>query len=412
MSDSKMITRNASRGIAYVLALLVLVVLGTLAVAFAATVGLNARKSDNNQKAQAALLTAESGLHYMLMSLRDVRLPGTTTQETFIADLTDALGQQLDGTPNLAGQIVCNLGQSVLVPPIAVPEGTFTSYLTLVDETHCRLETIGAAKGTSRRVSIDFELVSKRPTVFDYGIASNGQIIIHGNAQVVGVNDPAEASVLSATTNHDDAIIIDGGITVSGDLYAAGTNSYVSISGNPQIAGSSDPEVYASHVHTGVDVPDFPGVDTSPLAALATNVVDSTTDTSSSGLVFNNIRIAAGTNPVFSGDVTVNGVIYVEAPNIVVFEGRTELNGLVATQESDEPLENCQIRFAGGVAASGVDALPDTPEFAPVKEHTGTFIVAPGFGVTFAGHFSAINGCIAADQHDSRISNRPGGLSH
>jgi len=146
-------------------------------------------------------------------------------------------------------------------------------------------------------------------------------------------------------------------------------------------------------------VPDFPSFDTSGLAALATGgVIDASTPINEVGQVFNNVRIAAGTNPVFAKDVSLNGVIYVEAPNIVQFEAKATINGLIATEESGLPLESCQLRFAGRVEASGVDTLPDTPEFTLVKEQTGTFIAAPGFGVTFSGNFSAINGCIAADQ--------------
>ena len=48
--------------------------------------------------------------------------------------------------------------------------------------------------------------------------------------------------------------------------------------------------------------------------------------------------------------------------------------------------------------AYGVEVLPDTPEFAAVKQQTGTFVLAPGFGVTFSGNFGAVNGSIAADQ--------------
>jgi hypothetical protein len=145
-------------------------------------------------------------------------------------------------------------------------------------------------------------------------------------------------------------------------------------------------------------VPDFPTVNVTPIATLATNVVDATTDTSVPGSVFNNIRIAAGTNPVFASDVIINGAVYVEAPNIIKFAGQTTLNGVVVTEQSEQPLEKCQITFAGTVTANGVDDLPDIPEFALIKEHTGTFVAAPGFGVTFAGNFSAINGAVAADK--------------
>ena len=91
-------------------------------------------------------------------------------------------------------------------------------------------------------------------------------------------------------------------------------------------------------------------------------------------------------------------MVYVEAPNVVRFEGGAELNGFIVTQDTGQTIGNCQIHFAGHVEAHGVEALPDTSQFAAVKQQTGTFIVAPGFGVTFAGSFSAINGSIAADQ--------------
>jgi len=397
MTTSKAKTRNASPGIAYVMALLLLVILTTLAVAFAATTNLNVRKSDNNQKAQAALLTAESGLHYMVMTLRGVRLPENTTAETFLANLADSLGLKLDGTGNLPGQGVSNTGTAVYVPSIAIPHGAFVSYLTRTDAGNCRLEVVGTAGGLSRRVSMEFELQIRRPAVFDYGLASKGQISIFGNASIVSVNDPSDASVLSATVSHADAIIIDGNTTISGDLHAAGADSYVSISGTPEIAGSTDPEVYADNIHIGVEVPDFPAVDTDPFLALATgDIIDSSFDFSQSGLVLNNLLIKAGTNPTFSNDITINGVVYIEAPNVVKFTGNTTMNGVIATEGSDEPIENCKLTFSGGVTVGSVEDLPE--EFAAVKQLSGTFIVAPGFDVTFSGHFSAINGCIAADK--------------
>ena len=50
------------------------------------------------------------------------------------------------------------------------------------------------------------------------------------------------------------------------------------------------------------------------------------------------------------------------------------------------------------MTANSVDTLPDTPEFAQIRQHPGTFIVAPGFDVSFEGTFGTINGSIAADK--------------
>jgi hypothetical protein len=130
---------------------------------------------------------------------------------------------------------------------------------------------------------------------------------------------------------------------------------------------------------------------------MATTVVDANTDLS--GGVFSNIRIAAGTNPDFTSDTVINGIIYVESPNTVTFHGQCTINGMIVTQPvAGQPIEDCQIDFRGGTSMPGVGVLADTAEFAAIKQMVGTSILAPGFGVVFRGNSSAINGTIAADE--------------
>jgi hypothetical protein len=390
--------QRSQRGVASLMALVLLVLLCVLSVGLAMTTDLNMRKSENTQRAQAAQLQAESGQEYMVKNLKTLRIPGNTTESNFNENIAASLNTRIYPAVFIPGNIVTYTSAEIIVPRIRLGEGTFNSTLARLNNGRCRLTTQGTVDGISRTVSIDFELAIRRPAVFDYGLASKGQIIIQGNAEIIGVNSPSEASVLSATTSETNAILVDGNTTISGDLYAAGQDSVVLVSGNPTIAGSKDPNVFGDHIHFGVQVPDFPEMDTASLAPLATNVIDSSTNTSSKDLVFNNVRILAGTNPTFNSDVALNGIIYVEAPNIVRFEGKATITGMIVTEDNSLPLSQCQLKFAGSVKATSVDALPDTQEFQAVKQETGTFIAAPGFGVTFAGNFSAINGCIAADQ--------------
>jgi len=255
----------------------------------------------------------------------------------------------------------------------------------------------GSANGVSRRVRIDTSVNIKRSGVFDYGFATRGQFSMSGNARIVGVNSPSEASILSATTSHTDAITISGNTVVSGDLSAAGPTT-IGISGSPTIGNTNDPALWGQHCHFGVTAPDFPQYDTVSLAPLATTTIDSTTDFSRI-TTLSNVRIKAGTNPNFSSKTVINGIIYVEAPNNVSFSGQVTVNGLIVTAPAEPAqLPNCQISFTGGVEAYGVEALPDTAEYTQVKKQTGTFILAPGFGVSFSGHVTAVNGNIAADQ--------------
>jgi hypothetical protein len=269
--------------------------------------------------------------------------------------------------------------------------------VTWVQDGRCRLTVAGLAHGLERCLAVDLAVEPRLPGVYYYGLASKGSISISGSARVVGVNYMTEGNIFSGTQSHVDAISIRGsGVELSGDLSVSGDQNTITITGSPSIGGSSDSAQVVQHLHFGVEPPDFPTLDLAPLAALATNTL--TPEISTSGGTISNVRIPAGMNPVFSSDVTLNGVVHIEAPNIVQFAGHTTINGLIVTDDSNQPLEDCQLRFAATVDATGVEVLPDTEEFAAVKEQTGSFLLAPGFGVTFTGNFETINGSIVADQ--------------
>jgi len=390
-------TIRCRRGSVYLLSLILLAVFLSLAIAFMAMSDLSLAKGSNYDRATSARMTAESGLSYMLAVLGQLRLPGTTCADDFADNLCQALAARMDFTANLAGEQITVSGSDVCVPDIATDEGSFDCRIRWVGPNRAYMEVRGLSRGASRRIAMELDLLVRQPLVFDYGLASRGQVSISGNSSIVGVNYPEEANVISTTTSQPDAILIEGNTTVSGGLMTSGEDALIIIEGTPSIAGSTDPNVYADSIHMGVETPDFPELDLGPLQALATNVVNSETDIENDS-VFSNIRIAPNTNPVFTSKVVINGVIFIEAPNIVKFDGGADVNGFIVTEATNEALSDCQIFFGGHVEAKSVAVLPDTPEFADVKEQTGTFVVAPGFGVTFAGSFSAINGTIAADQ--------------
>ena len=391
---------QSRRAFASMLSILFLAMMCALSFAFFSQTNLELQKSENFQEAADARLGAESGLRFLLYHLKEVRLPADTTEATFAANLRSALALRLDGTANLDGATVQSTADAVFVPEIHVDESSvFHAWIKWAGSDRCRLEVTSSAHGLSRYTTIDLVLTPRLPGVFEYGMASRGQIEIGGSTRIVGVNSPDEADVFSAIMSQPGAIsITSSAVEISGDLFLAADPSYVTIQGSPSIGGTTDPDAIDSHIHCGMEPPDFPELNTAPLVALATNVVDASTDTSVSGQTFDNIRIAPDTNPVFASDVVVNGVIYVEAPNTVSFTGHATVNGIIVTEDSDQPIASCQITFAGTADANGVEALPDTPEFAEVKQHTGTFILAPGFGVNFQGDANTIQGSLAADQ--------------
>ncbi len=390
-------TNAKRRGVGHLVALLLLCVFSTLGLAMVTVANSSLNKSDNLRGTADALLAAESGLNFMTLTLGHIRLANDTTEANFLPRLYDALSARLDGSVNLNGQALLVDSTCIYVPSIQVSGRTFRCWIGWSGPSRCRLSVEGHAGLARRTVSLDYDLVGKLPGVFDYGLASKGKITISGSARVLGVNDYREANVLSATTSTAESILISGSsVHVSGDLFAAGESSYVSIIGSPWIAGSSDPVEVAEHIHFGAETPDFPEVTTDHLRPLAVNVIDSTTKTISGG-VYNNVVIKANTNPTFGNTAVFNGIVYIEQPNDVKFNGQVTINGFIVTEPGGDP-STCKIEFAGTCDSNGMDILPDTPEFAAVKAETGTFLLAPGFETKFTGTFSTINGSVAADQ--------------
>ena len=390
---------NTSRnGVAYVIAIMVMAILVTIAAAFAAFSNLGAQTSKNVADVHGARLAAESGLSFAIAQIRLIGLPSDTDYDTVIPNIAAALGERLDGSSNLAGETVTFSANTVHVPRITMDDGAFEIFIIKQPDNTLTMEVHGFAKDVERVAAINLLLRPGHPnSVFRYGLASRGPITITGDGEILGKNELTEASVIS-TTEAEVAVTIDGTTVVDGDISSTGESTSVVISGTPTIAGSTDPAVIAEHIHFAVEPPVFPEVDTSIFKSLATNVVDATTNTGQAGQVFENIIIKAGANPTFAADTIVNGVVYVEAPNIVTFSAKVTLNGVVATEDTDLGIESCKVHFGAQVEAYGVEALPDEPQFADVKELTGTSIVAPGFDVSFAGHFSTISGSIAADK--------------
>jgi hypothetical protein len=244
------------------------------------------------------------------------------------------------------------------------------------------------------------KMVPVSADAFNYAVASKGGISVSGSATIDGMTSPDEAGVLSISQDAF-AISVGGSATIGGDLYltADGEDSVYLQGGGLSVGGSSDiDEIVGDHVHRLPEDPDFPELDLTPFQNLTTTVIDSSTDLSGPGLIVNNARIAAGTNPEFKQDTVINGILYIESPNTVTFKSKATLNAIIVTEDATGLAGPNELDFKGQVSAPGVDALPDTPEFQAVKAQSGTILLAPGFDVQFCGSVNSINGTIAADQ--------------
>jgi hypothetical protein len=148
----------------------------------------------------------------------------------------------------------------------------------------------------------------------------------------------------------------------------------------------------------GVAEPEWPGVDPSVFRPYATNVYSGS---GAGDLTLSNIRIPPNTNPTFSGNVTIRGVVYVESPNKVKFSGNANVVGVIVCEEpAVNDLKKNYIHFTGNMSTSGVENLPAEPTYDGLRELTGTFLLAPGFSTKFTGNFNTINGCMVASEFE------------
>ena len=387
---------NRKGAFACILALVLLAIMAALGAALAAGTGLSLVQSTNQASIQCSLLQSESGLAYLTYVLRDAALPAQATGQDLLNALSTALQTRLNGTANLAGAHVTVVGSTISIPSVATGQGRFSAAITLTADNVVNLTVTGSDGKTTRSVGLNFNPQGGHTAVFDYGVASRSAVCLTGNASIHGANDPSEANLLSTTTSTLESFHLTGNCHLDGDIYSANPNSYVTLTGNVTV-GEATGSAIQNHIHIGVGDTEFPEVDPTVFAPFATNIVDSHT-TTSGNLTFTNIRIRANTNPTFSGNTTLRGVVFIEAPNQVRFTGNLNCTGVIVTQDAGENVYTTNtLRFTGNTTLRGVEELPDTPEFAQLRQMPGTSLLAPGFGVTFTGNFGSVGGCMAAD---------------
>ena len=396
---------NDRTAMVYLLALVLLTLLASLGAAMAYNTTLSATQAGNEARALDARMAAESGMGYMLMELDGARVPTNTTGATLITNLAAELADLFEGSGNMVPGAIVSTSTSIFLPSIPLGNASFSTQFTLESDgaggQRCRMTVTGSRGQARRQASIALALTPRPVAAFDYGIASKGRIYINGSALVDGVNSGQEATIFSMSSS-PVAIEAGGHATIGGDLFVTSDDitSILLAGGGMEVAGESD--IFAildNHAHFGVEEPDFPEIDISPFAALTTGIIDVNTSLPNEDIALNNIRIKAGANPKFTRDTVINGVLYIEAPNTVVFSAGTTINGIIVC-EDDAAVADADktIEFRGHVSAPGVEALPDTAEFAAVKALDGTIALAPGFSMTFKGATNTINGTIAADQ--------------
>lgn len=365
------------RGITSVLAMLYLVLFSALAVGFYAATNTQTQIASNDERVARAFFACESGMDFMRYQLARVSVPPATPVDQVVDELYADLETQLNSTGNLTA--IEKVGNTISIPAtghIQLDGGNDSRFRAIITdwagEIVVKVEGQSGGLSTTRAITMDFSRATKPSTVFDYAVASKGQIYMKKGAvtSVAGV-DPIIATMMSALAA-DPAIDVRGG-TIGGDLSVTDMGT-VDVSGG-NVGGSNIPSVIMSdHVHE-VEAPEFPTIDTDIYRQYATNSFVSGARTQQ------NIIIPANTNPQFNGGDTVQGIMYIESPNVVTFRGNFNLQGFIVFENDGDSSENV-LDFRGNVSQA---PLPSGSAFDPLRSTSGVAILGPTAAVTMSG---------------------------
>jgi hypothetical protein len=258
-----------------------------------------------------------------------------------------------------------------------------------------------------RAFEVKFRTVDRDSTVFGYGIASPGPLLIDSTGVIQGT-PAAQANILSTFKGANPVTIGTGNATNPGGT--AGTITTMSgfepvLKSGVSVGGSTDLTVIKKDsikkVGTAASpAPAMPLADTAELKPFAKNAYSSLNTT------HENILIKANTNPTFSNGHTVRGLVYVEQPNVVKFNGNVTVQALIVTEDrgvgtvtGSNPTDYLYFAGNGGAKLPLEDLVKaEAGKFGFLEGYVGSFIVAPGFFVELTGNFGTIQGNVAGDR--------------
>lgn len=394
MSPGRITGRATPKGVAFLVTLIFVALFTCVALALVTMADTNMAIGRDRLHINQSSTLAETGLLLTQQELGGLVVSGETAASVHDEIADHFRAAWVDSTMVDTVAITANAA-GVVLPPIWLTRadgrsGTIELVIMADGGAHetpsVVIQSTGRFAGAVRTAYYDLGIQTGLAVFRDYGILSKSRILITNNAKIQGANNDAEGSILSMS-NHPTAIDMRNNTRVSGDAGVTDENSSISLLNNARIGGEQI---------TDADEPEWPEIDASGLEQYVEEIV--TGDVTGSHML-HNIRIPAGTNPTFDGNINLCGVIYIESPNKVTFKGNTNICGVIVTEEP--PVENLsanQIHFLGNTTVSSVANLPDESRYDGLHDQTGTFMLAPGFQAKFTGNFSTIHGVMAAGQ--------------
>jgi Tfp pilus assembly protein PilX len=385
------------RGAALIISMVFVLVFSALGVALFSMSSGNVQMANNQQKAERAFASAESGVQVMRYWLSQVLIPSSTAPSDYLSTIVGTLQSEL--TANYISNITVNSDGSIA--PVTLDSGTGQTFegqiqMSATDPYTLEAFATGNCGGIARTIRINYNIQPYEHPIFNFGLATKGPLDFPGNPTFAAVNSNWEADIYIESLTNPLALCVIGNTNFDGDINVGNPDSDPQnfFLGDVQIAGDTGQAAIDNHVDIGADSVDFPLPDTDHFRPYATgDIIDSQTVLTGGMTIINGV-IEGGTNPYFDGSVTIQGVLFIEPPNQVTFGRNVNLQGIIVAGGSAEDATHNTISFLGNF---DTDPFPPDPQFDVMRHETGASIIAPGFGATFAGNFSALDGVMAVD---------------
>jgi hypothetical protein len=395
MKPIKKLFCRKHNGAAFVISMIFVLVFSALAVSMATLCDTNLQIAENQRKGDCARASAESGVEIIRFWLTRFAVKGATEQHLVLNELASPASVHsfpYDLTENSITNITTSFdGTTLTIPSVTLDsDKSFSAEIIQFDADTLQMDVTGVYKTNTRTIRANYDFGVRIHTVFDYGVATKGPLWLSGNVELGGINVKVESDVYIVSENDLLALTIKGNSAIAGDVHIGNSLATVDLQGGQSsIGGETAPEAY-DHVLNGIDDVEFPVPNPDYFEHYVVEDINLAETT------FTNVRIPPNTNPFFAGGVTMNGVMFIETPNVVTFSGNVSITGIIVGDGdvTDDSGTN-RIDFLGTVVSNPVTDLP--AEFGELRDETGTFLMAPGFGLSFGGNFATINGAIAAN---------------
>jgi len=400
----KRTTKKGNRersGFALIISMIFVLLFSTLAISLSSMCTTNVQIADNQRNANNARGCAESGLEVVRLWMSNVSIQGDTPPNMQFYMLAGSFDENTYETSDINIQYD---GNHISIPStnLGAAGKSFSATITPLPSADnpdtLVVEVTGSYEDITRTIRANYAFGQRASTVFDFGVATKGPLSLSGNIELEGVNVSVEASVYIESENDSLALSIIGNSQIAGDVSIVNPLANIYLQGGKAgIGGETGDDAIENHVDIGVPPTEFPIPNPSYFEQYVINTIDSSCDTSANA-TYENVRILADTNPHFSGNVILKGIVFIETPNIVTFSGNVTIIGIIIGDGDYEDNSGTnQINITGNVSSQPVTDLPDGPQFAGIKNETGTFLMAPGFSASFGGNFDTVNGAIAAN---------------